>query len=114
MNKFIEIWKNKAKNKEITAKDTVAYCILKTIAAKSENKEEVLKYYLGRAFSAGKIAQHRHHPFSAVHLAAEYVRNDLKYRNKILGEASTTFLTSVEDIELFSSLVNVAYDYGRM
>lgn len=114
MTKFIEVWKNKAKNKDISAKDTVAYCILRTIVAKSESKEEVLKYYLGRAFSAGRIAQHRRHQYSAVHNAAHDVESDLKYRNKIMGEPAIEFLKTVEDIELYSSLVTVAKNYGRM
>lgn len=114
MKNFNEFWKNKAQNKNIRSEDMVAHCILKTIAAKSEHKEEVLKYYLGKAFTAGMPAAHRKHPFQALHEAAKTVEFRLRYRQTLMDKPITDFLETAEEIELFGSLMKVAKNYGRM
>lgn len=114
MKNFNEFWKNKANNKQIEVEDMVSLCILKTIKAKSENKKEVLTYYLGKAFSPGKICQHRSHPFLALHNATIGVRYRMKIRSQIMGQPITNFLETNEEIELFAQLLEVAKDYGRM
>lgn len=114
MKNFKDVWKNLAHTKSISAKDMVAFCILKTIAAKSEAKEEVFKYFLGKAFSAGKICQSRKHPFQAVRYAAIDAESDFKYRSSILGKPILEFLETNEEIELYGYLLKIANDYGRM
>lgn len=114
MTNFKEFWKNKADKKNISSGDMVVYHIFKTIAAKSENKEEVLKYYLSRGFAPGLPAQHRSHPYHALHLAAANVQWKLKLRNTIMDAPIMEFLQTNEEIELFSSLLKVAMNYGKM
>jgi hypothetical protein len=114
MKNFNEFWKNKAENKNISASDMVAYHILRTIAAKSESKEEVLKYYLGRAFTPALPSAHRKHPFQALHDAAWLVEVWLRNRQEIMGQPLLNFLETNEEIELFSKLLEVAKNYGKV
>jgi len=66
MTIFIETFKTKAKNKNITAADIIALCIYKTMKAKSEDKAIILKYYLTKSFTPGKICAHRQYPYQAI------------------------------------------------
>lgn len=70
MSKFIEIFKSKAHQKDITAADMIALCIYKTITVKTENKAEVLKYFLKKTFTKGNIKPHRPHPYYAISIAS--------------------------------------------
>lgn len=85
MKNYKEIWKNKARNKSITRADTVAYCILKAMSAKSENKLELLTYFLNRAFTAGKVCAHRPEPYWALKFAAQELRSEVIYRKTVFG-----------------------------
>jgi len=68
MTDFITTFKAKAKSKNLTAADMIALCIYKTVKAKSEDKVSVLKYYLTKAFTAGKVCAHRQYPYQAITL----------------------------------------------
>jgi len=66
MTIFIETFKTKAKNKNITAADIIALCIYKTMKAKSEDKPTILKHFLTKSFTAGKVCAHRQYPYQAI------------------------------------------------
>jgi len=66
MTTFIETFKTKAKNKNITAADIIALCIYKTMKAKSEDKATILKHFLTKSFTAGKVCAHRQYPYQAI------------------------------------------------
>lgn len=66
MTNFITTFKAKAHSKSITAADMIALCIYKTMKAKSEDKAVILKHFLKKAFSAGKMCGHRLYPYQAI------------------------------------------------
>lgn len=93
----MEIWKEKARNKNINRRDVVAYCILRAVNAKSENKEEILKYFLLRSFSPGKVCSHRPTPYHALELAVQELNREVLYRDSIFE--SKEFFNTVDKIK---------------
>lgn len=73
MTNFIKQFKSKANSKNLTSSDMVALCIYKTMCAKSENKEEILKYFLDKAFTPHSINR-----YGARKKAIKYLYSDLK------------------------------------
>jgi hypothetical protein len=52
MKNFIPVWKKLAQDKENTAVHAFHYCILKAMAAQSEEKVDIAVYFLQKAFTA--------------------------------------------------------------
>ena len=100
----MKIWKEKARDKNITRSDVVAYCILRTINAKSENKEEILKYFLDKAFSPGKICQHRPTPYHARDLAISELNREVLYKDSVFR--SKEFFNTIDKIK-FRELLGI-------
>ena len=63
---FITTFKAKANAKNITAADIIALCIYKTMKAKSEDKATILKHFLTKSFTAGKVCAHRQYPYQCI------------------------------------------------
>lgn len=57
MTKFIQEFKKLAHDKSLTSSHMLALCFYKTIKAKSENKTEILNYFIKKAFTP-KGGQH--------------------------------------------------------
>lgn len=66
MTNFIETFKTKAHSKNLIVQDMIALCIYRTIKAKSEDKETILKHFLKKAFTAGAVCAHRQYPYQAI------------------------------------------------
>lgn len=66
MTNFIETFKNRARNKNVTAADMLARCAVKAITSKADDKCGVFINLVRRSFSPGKIKQHRNHPYLAL------------------------------------------------
>lgn len=66
MTNFINTFKAKAHSKNITAADIIALCIYKTVKAKSEDKVTILKHFLTKSFTAGRVCAHRQYPYQSI------------------------------------------------
>lgn len=66
MTNFIETFKAKAHSKTLTCADMIALCIYRTIKAKSEDKVTILKHFLKKSFTAGKVCAHRRYPYQTI------------------------------------------------
>lgn len=86
MTNFIETFKAKAKNKNLSSADMLALCIYKTIMAKNEDKAIILKYYLKKSFSAGKVCQHRTHSYQAISESVYYLNMSIRAGRKYTVE----------------------------
>ena len=117
MTNFITTFKAKARSKSLTAADMIALCIYKTVKAKSEDKAEILKFFLKKAFTAGHIRPDRLYPYQAITNAMYYFNGQLRAgkrwgengwvetNGKLLGEEITDLLTE-EEIVLFRELAS--------
>lgn len=85
MTNFKEVFKNKAKNKTLTAADMLALCVYKTINAKSEDKQAVLNGVVQRAFTAGKVCAHRPTRYHAVTVAQHMLSSQIRPGNRWMG-----------------------------
>ncbi len=94
---MITIWKEKAHNKSITRADMVAYCILKAMHCKSENKEELVKIFCNRAFRPKQSGE-----YQGFELAKSELRREIMYRETILGSKE---LYEEVDIDQFRILL---------
>lgn len=118
MTKFIETFKNKARTKAITAADMIALCIYKTVKAKSEDKETILKSFLKKAFSAGKVCAHRQYPYQTITNTMWYLNSQLRAgkrwtptgwiesKGKLL-DVEVTELLSEEELTTFRELAAI-------
>ena len=66
MTNFINTFKAKAHSKNLTCADMIALCIYRTVKAKSEDKETILKHFLKKSFTAGKVCDHRQYPYQSI------------------------------------------------
>ena len=66
MTTFITTFKTKAKNKNISAADIIALCVYKTMMAKSQDKPTILKHFLTKSFTPGKVCAHRQYPYQCI------------------------------------------------
>ena len=66
MTKFIKTFKAKAHSKTLTCADMIALCIYRTVKAKSEDKVTILKHFLKKSFTAGKMWGHRLYPYQTI------------------------------------------------
>lgn len=116
-SKFIEAFKNKARNKEISSADILIRCIYKAVKAKGENKEEIVTGLIKKAFTAAAVKSHRPHPYHAVHLASYYVDRRLRdvrrwdgakfvmQPSEILPGVMTNEIFNDDELALFKSLL---------
>ena len=109
MKNFKDAWAKKAQAKSITASNMIELCILKAMNAKSENKEELTKIFLKKAFSPYKNPT----PISwvnyrTVKLAAAGQLNLFKWNRKSMF--SFDILENEEESDLFYSLLVIACD----
>lgn len=107
MKDYTQIWKTKAHNKNLSAADMVAYCILKAIRARTEDKEELLKVFLDKAFSP-----HHYDGYASRARASNRVASNVRWGKTIIGHPIEDILDT-EEIELFTDLNEKAYRYGR-
>lgn len=106
MKDFIKIWKEKAHNKSIECHDVVAYCVLKTIKAKSENKKEILEYFLNKCFSP-----HKQNGYDKLRRGARTVGSKMLWNKMILDYPIEDIIDNEEEKELFEELLKVAENY---
>lgn len=78
MTNFITTFKAKAHSKSITAADMIALCIYKTVKVKSEDKPTILKHFLTKAFTAGKVCAHRQYPYQTITNTMYYFNGQLR------------------------------------
>lgn len=78
MQTFIEQFKTKARNKNLTRADMFSLCVYKAVRAKSENKKAVLYGLLRKAFTPGEVCAHRPHPYWTVRLVEAEIRYELR------------------------------------
>jgi hypothetical protein len=106
MKNFKEIWAEKAQSKNITRDDMIEYCIIKTIKAKSEDKEEVFKYYLTKAFTPGRVCAHRWHPYQTIYAGLSVLGGRYKWsKERLLAHG---ILETPEEWELYGKLLFAA------
>jgi len=75
MTNFTNTFKAKAHSKNLTCADMIALCIYRTVKAKSEDKATILKHFLTKSFTAGKVCAHRQYPYQSI-INAMYGFND--------------------------------------
>lgn len=121
MTKFIETFKAKANSKTLTAADMIALCIYKTVKAKSEDKPIILKHFLKKSFTAGKIRPDRQYPYQAITNAMYYFNRQLRAGKRwgengwyetngyVLGVDIKNILADEEEIS-FRELAAVVFD----
>lgn len=112
MKNFKDAFKNKARSKSLSSEDMVAYCILKAMAAKHENKQELADFFIRKAFTPGKLAPHRHHRYQALHGAVNGMISTLRWRKVVIGIIDTDLFESGEELELFKSLAESYKTFG--
>ena len=106
MKNVKQIWKQKASAKNTTRQDVLAYCILRAMVAKNEDKPIIAEYFVKRAFSRGAICAHRWHPYQAVKEAGSKVEFGMKWHKLILGVPLDSVFENDEEIEQFKTLLN--------
>lgn len=116
-SKFIEAFKDKARNKQISSADILARCLYKAVKAKGENKEEIATGLIKKAFTEASIKPHRPHPYHAVHLTTYYAERRLRdlrrwedgkfvtQPSEILPGVMTNEIFNDEELALFKSLL---------
>ena len=115
MTNFINTFKAKAHSKNLTCADMIALCIYRTVKAKSEDKETILKYFLTKSFSAGKVCAHRQYPYQSIINAMYNFNNRLrgsriwmdgvwKQRNGIVLGVEVTEVLTEEELLMFREL----------
>lgn len=113
MTTFIETFKAKAHSKTITASDIIALCIYKTVKAKSEDKVTILKHFLKKAFSAGRVCSHRPYPYYTI-INTMYYLNRQRLPGKRWGPDGWTetngYVLSVEINEILTEEEQTAFN----
>ena len=108
MKDFKSIWKAKAASKNITTEDVVIHAILRTMAAKSKDKRDILRYFITRAFK-----EHKSDGWNALINAV----NVVEWRAK-RGQVCelTSYLENELEEKIFLSLLDSLrpYDFDRV
>ena len=125
MTKFIDTFKAKAHSKNLTAADMIALCIYKTVKAKSEDKAEILTYFLKKSFTAGHIRPDRLYPYQAITNAMYDLNNQLRVGKRwtengwiesngfLLSEKITDLLTEEEIVKFRELAISIEPGYVR-
>lgn len=98
---FIEVFKEKARNKELTKESMLTYCLVKAIKAKTDDKKALANYFKLKAFNP---SSKRKDPYEALNQAKKYVARDFQRYGYILNTSVEKLLTS-EEIDLFGELI---------
>ena len=120
MTTFIETFKNKARNKQLTGLDFLARCYYKAATAKGENKEEILKGLVRKHYTPGAIKPHRPHPYHSAINTRFYLLGSVRagrrwsdeekkfveHNGTLLGLPAET-LTTPEELATIRELLNV-------
>jgi hypothetical protein len=126
MKDFKTNWKQRANQKQTTARDHALYAIFRAIAAKSENKLEIARYFIWKSFSPN----HRdgsQHPYRAVEQSLAGTNRYFKYRannpamagalaGQFLGQPIDDYFETDEEYAMFLyilSELSVPYDFDR-
>lgn len=100
-----KVWKELARNKNVTNEETFQYCILHAMAAKHEDKEMIATYFVLRAYTAitnqNKLNNGMHPHFGLV--------NARKNTNKWSESPLLDCLESKEEEEIFWKLADLNY-----
>lgn len=104
MKDFRPLWAAKAQAKNITAEDMVDRCILKTMSAKAENKEELVGIFLKKAFTPLKYGMPPYNYRAAID-AANSLNYDFLYRQHSLFAASC--LETADEWDMYNALLKV-------
>jgi hypothetical protein len=109
MKDFKAIWKAKANSKNITVEDVVAHAILRTMAAKSRDKRDILRHFIVRAFK-----EHKTQGWSALIDAVDTIEYRLKYGHLVMSMLEA--LETPEEEKMFLSLLVSLrpYDFDRV
>jgi hypothetical protein len=116
MKDFKAIWKAKAASKTITAEDVVVYSILRTMAAKSKDKRDILRHFITRAFK-----EHKTNGWHALKRACETLKHRLVHGERyyplpILRSAILDIFETDAELQMFISLLDSLkpYDFDRV
>jgi hypothetical protein len=117
MKNYKTIWKSLKNN--VTAFDVVNYCLLKVLAAKNENKFELTKIFLSKAFTPirnpKKLANGVKHPYQVLFNIADYLRRSVQWKDglnhKIFGLPVDEIFDSPEEFEKYKEIILSLYDY---
>lgn len=121
MTNFIDTFKAKAHSKTLTAADMIALCVYKTTMAKSDDKPTILKHFLKKAFTAGKIRPDRQYPYQAIMNNLPTFHGRLRPAKRwgeecpglVLDTKITELLTS-EEISVYREVANmIDYDFVK-
>jgi hypothetical protein len=125
MKNFINTFKAKAHSKELTCADMIALCIYRTVKAKSEDKETILKHFLTKSFSAGKVCAHRQYPYQSIINAMYGFNGQLRARKRwyadgwkqvngfVLGVEVTEVLTEEELLKFRELAAMITPDFVK-
>lgn len=108
MKDFKAIWKAKAASKNITTEDVVIHAILRTMAAKSKDKRDILRYFITRAFK-----EHKSDGWYALINAVNVV--EWRAKRGQVCELTSCLETELEE-KIFLSLLDSLrpYDFDRV
>ena len=107
MNKFIEQFKDRARKKELTGADMISHCLYKTVKAKSENKLEILKYFLSKSFTPRKSGDYQGF------WNARYLRAFLYKKEYMLPGLKIEDVFTEEEQQIYIELVNSRWRIGN-
>lgn len=111
MKDFKSIWKQLASTKSVQAKDMFAYSILRAMAAKSESKKEIAKYFVARAFQKKKNST----IWAAALSAHSQLKGDLRWNGRILGVPVEEIFSSEEELLMFKGILETfTFDFDRV
>lgn len=111
MKNFVQIWKQKASAKDIQPKDIVAYSILRAMAAKSENKKEIAKYFVAKAF----LKKRSESKYTAAMKAQIALQREIRWQNSILDVPIEDIFSSEEEFILFKDILDtMTFDFDRV
>lgn len=121
MKNYKSIWKSL--NNSISAYDMVNYCIMKALAAKTEDKFGLTKIFLSKAFTPirnpSKLANGAH-PYQAVVEVLASLKRSINWQNgekhKIFGIPVTEIFDTPEEFEKYKGLVLAlsTYDLNKL
>lgn len=104
----MEVFKEKARNKQLTREDMLTYCLIKAIKAKNENKAELAKIFIVKTFTPRKTGE----AYEAVRLSHYWVNYRFQYYGTIFGKKATEILSGPE-IDLFVQLLDNIRNFPR-
>lgn len=116
MKNYKEIWKSL--NNKMNTLDVVNYCIVKALAAKTEDKFELIKIFLSKAFTPirnpNKLANGSN-PYQSLKTALWSLKCSVGWKTGekhiIFGVPAQDFFDTPEEFEKYRELILALYDY---